>query len=142
MFDHNKQISMLMPRTWFKVEEFTLKYLCPVSIYISFLRNHISFFSSCWRAGVSFLEVKYDIFRNGEEGTCQKHLEWYSQHNIVDSYPHVSDILQSDEAFMVEETYTHTDYASLYTTVVHCYLSNFVNYIGRHSKHIFDVSQA
>ena len=37
--------------------------------------------------GVSSLEVKYDIFRYGYEGTWHKHLKWYSQHNIADPYP-------------------------------------------------------
>ena len=63
--------------------------LYPVSIYIIFPRKHMSycFLSSCRWAGASSLEVKYYIFRNGDEGTWQKHLEWYSQCNIVDPYP-------------------------------------------------------
>ena len=35
-------------------------------------------------AGVSPLEVKYDIFRNEYRENWQKLMEWYSQHNIVD----------------------------------------------------------
>ena len=45
------------------------------------------FLASFWRAGVLLLEMKYDIFRNGDEGTWQEHLEWHSQHDIVDPYP-------------------------------------------------------
>ena len=74
--------------------------------YISSFRQHnisYSFLSSLSAAGVSSLEVKYGIFGNGDEGTWQKHLEWYSQHKIVDPYPQSQTSLQTEEAFMVEE---------------------------------------
>ena len=106
-FGLNKQIFyMLMPTTWFKVEEFRLEHmirvassslvsfchlsiswvadLYPISIYIIFLQNHISYrsLSSLCLLQVSSLGVfrgdVYDIFRNGDEGTWQKHQEWYS----------------------------------------------------------------
>ena len=38
---------------------------------------HIVFSPVCRLAGVSSLEMIYDIFRNGDEGTWQKHLEYY-----------------------------------------------------------------
>ena len=87
--------------------------------YISSFREpNISyhFFSSLSATWVLPLEVKYDIFRNGDEGTWQKHLEWYSQHTIVD--PHPSSMsqasLETEKAFTVKEhkhtqTYTHAN---------------------------------
>ena len=59
--------------------------LYPISIYIIFSQvASISsrFLSSCRRAGVSI----YDIFRNRDKGTWQKHLEWCK---IVDPHPQV-----------------------------------------------------
>ena len=62
-------------------------------IYIIFShQRHISYrFLSpvCWFATVSSLEVKQDIFKNGNEGTWQKHLEQCSQHKVVDLYTQV-----------------------------------------------------
>ena len=39
-----------------------------------------------WWLEFSSLEVKYDIFRYGDEGTWQKHPNKYSQQKIVDPY--------------------------------------------------------
>ena len=50
---------------------------------------HIVFSPICWLAGVLSLEVQYDIFRNGDEGIWQEHLEQYSQHKIVDLYTRI-----------------------------------------------------
>ena len=60
-------------------------------MYRLFAGCHISyrFLSSLWAAGVSSLKVKYDIFRNRDEGTWQKHLEKHLQHKIVGPYPEV-----------------------------------------------------
>ena len=91
--------------------------LYPVSIYIIFPRKHISycFLSSCRWAGASSLEVKYGIFRNGDEGTWPKHLEWYSQCNIVDPYPssmssmpHASCRRKKPSRWESISTHTHT----------------------------------
>ena len=69
----------------------------------------------CRPAGAPSLELKYDIFGNGDEGTWYKQLEKYLQHKIVDQYssnmPQTS--LQTEEAFTVKEykykhTHTHT----------------------------------
>ena len=38
------------------------------------------------QAGISSLEVKYDIFRYRDEGTWQKCPDKYPQHEIVDLY--------------------------------------------------------
>ena len=38
------------------------------------------------RAGVSSVEVKYDIVRHEDEGSWRKHPNKYSQHKIVDPY--------------------------------------------------------
>ena len=47
---------------------------------------HIVFSLVCCGLGFSSLEVKYDIFKYGDEGTWQKHPDKYSQHKIVDPY--------------------------------------------------------
>ena len=89
--------------------------LHPISINIIFLQSNVSycFFSSCWQTWVSSVEVKYDIFINGDEGPWQKHMDWHSQHKIVDSYPSSMSqtSLQTEEAFAVKE-YKHTHNAS------------------------------
>ena len=61
--------------------------LWPTLIYIIFSWSHIPyrFLSNFRRAGVLSSEVKYDIFRNGDEGTWLKRREWSSQHNVVDT---------------------------------------------------------
>ena len=54
----------------------------------------ISFFSPVfWRAGVSSLEVKYDRFGNGDEGTWQKPLVILKTKQIVD--PNISCMSQT-----------------------------------------------
>ena len=92
--------------------------LYPISIYIIFLRSHISYsflstlcsleFPSLW----TFRGDIHGIFRNGDEATWQKHLEWYStQHRWSVPLKFVSDILQLEKAFTVEEykkTHTHS----------------------------------
>ena len=99
---------MLIPRTWFKVDEFRLEwpphlqYLFVTCRFVEWptynLYQHISsfcvlkiyhiIFSPFGRwAGVSSLEVKYDIFRYGDERTWRKHPDKYSQHKIVDLCP-------------------------------------------------------
>ena len=102
--------------------------LYPVSIYIIFPRKHISycFLSSCRWAGASSLEVKYGIFRNGDEGTWPKHLEWYSQCNIVDPYPssmssmpHASCRRKKPSRWESISTHTHTH------THTHATITNF-----------------
>ena len=62
----------------------------PISICIIFSQvTNISyrFLSSSCSLEFSSLEVKYKVFKYGDEGTWQKHPAEYSQHKIIDSCP-------------------------------------------------------
>ena len=80
-FDQSKRIFfMLLPRTWFKVEEFRLEYnilifniwlISYITIYLLFSSSYHIFFSS-WSASWSFaFGDEIWNFRYGDEGTWQ-----------------------------------------------------------------------
>ena len=56
------------------------------------------------------LEVKYDIFRDWDEGTWQKHPRKYLQHNIVDHYAEVCQrhCYRQKKPLRWKSTHTHT----------------------------------
>ena len=60
----------------------------------------------CRRAGVSSLQVIYEIFRYGDEGTWQRHLAEYSQHKIVEPCP--SSMSQTSCSLHGGRIHTHT----------------------------------
>ena len=86
-YDNLDKITLLILSIFLSLVGFGLRLSYILYQYISsFCKPNISYrFSQvCQRTGVLSLKVKHDIFRHGGEETWQKHLKWYSQHNIVD----------------------------------------------------------
>ena len=80
--------------------------LYPISTYIIFSRSalyHIVFSPVIERLEFSFLEVKYDIFRYGDEGT------WHKEAFTVEEYKH---------------THTHTHTTTLNLFVINVFVSS------------------
>ena len=86
--------------------------LYPISIYIISLRiQHyiIRFLSSSYRLEFSSLEVKYDRFRNRDEGTWQNPLIIFTTKDRLSKHlNYVTDVVQPEETSRLKSINTHT----------------------------------
>ena len=129
MSDKDKQIFfLLMPRTWFKVEEFRVASLSLVSFcHLSALGQdwlisciiiyhllwsalyHIAFSPVCCGLEFSSLEVKYDIFRYGDEGTWQStQINIHNTRSLIRTSQVCLEHLAVRRSFHVGRINTHT----------------------------------